>query len=203
MFFIHIKTASHQIGCTSNLWFRWNFKEHIHFLEWACRNVGCKDGLVVCDVLKSSGVVDFSGSIYLHWGTDSSSGNCFVGKTELLRLRESQWRNRPDKTDKRARERLWERWGRGGGRVEVRGGCGVWVATVMGDIQPAARVICRQVGCRQDSSARFLHLHTDTHIRTHTMCFYLGLFSKNPLSDSDIPMHIEKQEKQRKVGKKT
>ncbi len=93
---------------------------------------------------------------------------------------------------------------RGGGRVEVRGGCGVWVATVMGDIQPAARVICRQVGCRQDSSARFLHLLTDTHTYAHTQCVSIyPYFRKFPwVTQSDKPMHIEKQEKQRKVGEK-
>jgi len=66
--------------------------------------------------------------------------------------------------------------------VSVRQWC--LVATVMGDIQPAARRIYRQAGFRQDSSARFLH--TRTH--THTQCFslYTPIF-KNSLELVSLP----------------
>lgn len=181
-----IKKTFQQTGFYTNIRFGWHFKgTDTPFFQWDCYFVCWEDRLVLCDV-KSSGVVDFSGNISLHWGTDSGSGNCFVGSTELLRLRESRWRNWPDKADKRKRGRLWERWRRerGGGRVEVRGGCGVWVATVMGDIQPAARVICRQVGCRQDSSARFLLTHTHAH--THNV-FPSTLIFKNSLEWVSLP----------------
>jgi len=166
-----IKMTFQQTGSCTNI----RSGRHLKGLDTPWVNTPYEDRLVLCDV-KSSGVVDFSGSVSLHWGTDSHSGNCFVGKTELLRLRESRWRNWPDKTDKRERGRLWERWRRGGGgRVEVSVR---HVATVMGDIQPAARRIYRQAGFRQDSSARFLH--TRTH--THSVFPFIPLFSKIPSS---------------------
>lgn len=116
-FSIHICRLIKKTGCCTNIRFGRHFKGlDTPCLRLDCCDVCCEDRLVLCDV-NSSGVVDFSGSISLHWGTDSGSGNCFVGKTELLRLRESRWSNWPDETDKRERGRLWERWRRGGGRV--------------------------------------------------------------------------------------